>query len=243
MWDPDKNYSKEELVIVRELEYDLFMANPGFRGMWHDDFEEYFKGTLDEEYWNKRDQEREKEIEESVRRGMIEDPNYASWRNELAMIEDAIFKSYADPILSRGRKFELSRIEQEYERPDYEKDPLYILAKKWSRDASQKFYQFYEETKLLPAFRIAINAHYVASKIVFASGSFHDEDEVELEWRTDRIGYTLSLLCLNRCLDSLAELKQNDLVNFQKRGSDIRQVLIDRLEDIEQLRFKRFISR
>lgn len=242
MWNADQNYTKEELETVRELEYELFMADPGFRLMWHDDFEEYFKGTMNEEYWHKREEERHRELTEQTRRRMIEDPGYANWRSELAMAEDTVLQALSDPVLSRGRRFERANLDLDYERPDYESDPLYLAAKNWSRELSQKADELYEQTKFLPLFRIAKNAPYVASKIVFAAGNTHAEDEIDLEWRTDRVGYTLSLSCLNRCLDSLVELKDMDFADFQKQGNRMRQELIDRLEKIEQLRFKRLLS-
>ena len=55
MWN-EHNYNAEELKIVRELEYLLFMYNPGFWAMWHDNFDEYFKGTQNHDYWEKQEE-------------------------------------------------------------------------------------------------------------------------------------------------------------------------------------------
>ncbi len=249
MWNTG-DYTTEELEVLKEREYDLFMFNPGFRAMWHDNFEEYFRGTLDEEYWQKREQEREKEIEEEVHNRMLTDPEYRQWRNELAIIEQEAFREYTDPILAKGRKFEreqISDLEHDYDNRQWEKDSLHEIAQKWGRNLGKATDKLYQIVKNINLFRISVNVNYISSKIRFALPHRHfREEDYDLEWRTDRIGYVLALTFLKRCLDSL-ELLRNEpkastdfnINEYVETGKEIRQELINRLEEIEQLRFKK----
>jgi hypothetical protein len=245
MWN-DHNYNPEELKIVREYEFLLFKYNPGFRAMWHDNFEEYFKGTQSEEYWNKREAEREKKLDKIFEENM-KDPEYASWRSELAIIEESIMGDPNESPIARSRWFEREQWMKEFELREaryeqkLENDQLLKLAKSWSMKVMQISGDAYEKNKDLDWFRILQNCLTVSGKIVFAShepeNNWYSEPE-DFLWRTDRAGYIMSLASLQRCLESLRVLEQKDSqIKLEKLILDALKIqtgLIDRLDTIEQ---------
>ena len=95
MWHSDHTYNKEELAVLRELEYDLFMANPGFRSMWNNNFEEYFNALFNEQKWKAREQERHHDHENNwpntMSRQMIEDPEFARFMRDQAIMDEVLF--------------------------------------------------------------------------------------------------------------------------------------------------------
>lgn len=246
MWN-EHNYNQEELKVVREYEYLYFMYNPGFRAMWHNNFDEYFKGTQDEKYWEKREREREKEIEAHIQYQMMTDPEYASMMSERAIVEEALFGDPETSYMARGRQFEREQMLKEME--EYEDpidkilagDKLYKLAKKWSMEVLKIAGEAYEQTKDLDWFRVITNCLPVSGKIVFAAhepdDDWYDTPE-DFLWRTDRIGYILSLASLQRCLESLRKLKEKDsgleVDKFIADGLTMQTELIYRLEEIQQ---------
>jgi hypothetical protein len=241
------NYSVEELEIVKEREYLLFKYNPGFCAMWHNNFEEYFKGTQDREYWKKQEEVRGKEIETKIQRNMIGNPEYASWRNELAIIEETLFGDPSESYVARSRWFEreqmMNEAEEESDRRDrkLKSDRLYQLSKVWSFEVLKFGEKAYEKNKDLDWFRILTNCLTVSGKIVFASGDCEGEHYDSKEgflWRTDRIGYILSLASLQRCLESFRKIKEKDpqqkINSFIKDAFLIQSELINRLENINR---------
>ncbi|OGE74291.1 MAG: hypothetical protein A3I07_04525 [Candidatus Doudnabacteria bacterium RIFCSPLOWO2_02_FULL_42_9] len=239
MWNAGNNYSQEELEVVKELEQELFKYNLGFRAMWHDNFEEYFKGTLDEEYWNQREQQRSKELEEIVRKKMIEDFEYLKFRREMALIEDELFSDHNFSLESEMRFQE--------RREKWKDDKLYKIAKVWSIDMLKRSCDLYERHKFIHLFRILKNCNYVASKIVYASNDYDFEDVIEnfndLAWNISWVGYTLSLTFLNRCLESLSKLENENKIIFNfgeyiSTGLQIKRELMDRLETLHQKALK-----
>ncbi|MBI2607601.1 MAG: hypothetical protein HYW51_02130 [Candidatus Doudnabacteria bacterium] len=243
MWYSGNDFTNEELEVLKELERELFKYNPGFRAMWHDDFEEYFKGTLNEEYWERREKQRNKELEEIVRKRMVEDFEYVKFRHELAEIEEMLSRDDLFSIKARAG------FEDEWEKAQEKKreDKLYVTAKDWSFELSHLAYELYETYKLLPLFRIGKNASYVAAKIAYASADFRERIETleDLARNTSWIGYTLALTFLNRSLESLEKLEREnelavriDLDRFQTTGSKMKLELMDRLEKFHQSALK-----
>ncbi len=139
MWNADKKLTPEEIAVMREFEYLYFKFNPGFRAMWHDNFEGYFKGTLDEKYWKQREREREKELDEIFEENM-RDPDFASWQHELAIIEETIMGDPAESPIARSRWYEREQwiAEAQAKQEEFDRklhnDELYKLAKAWSME-------------------------------------------------------------------------------------------------------------
>lgn len=242
MWN-EHNYNPEELKIVKEFEYPLFMFNPGFRAMWHDNFEEYFKGTQSQEYWDRQEEIRSKELDKIFEENM-RDLEYASWRHEMAVIEETLFGDPNESYIAKSRWYEREQMmtqTEESERKHDSKlrnDRLYNLAKKWSMDVLNLAGPKYENTKNLDWFRILTNCLTVSGKIVFASRDLDDEIHNDPEmflWRTDRAGYILSLTSLQRCIDSFRRLPPDRLASeCISRGLEMQLELADRLDRIEQ---------
>ncbi len=240
MWNSDKNLTPEEKDVMREFEYTYFMYNPGFRSMWYDNFEEYFKGTLDEKYWEKREKEREKEIQEKIEYNMRTNPEYANRMHEMAIFEETLFGDPDESYIAKSRWFERQQLQkemEEYEDPNekrLESDKLYHMAKKWSQDVLVVASEEYEKTKDLNLFRISTNCLPVSGKIVFASNEPNDDfysTKEDFLWRTDRIGYILSLASLQRCIESFRKLERNDKIDkFISNALVIQKELIDRID-------------
>ncbi|MEK7097283.1 MAG: hypothetical protein AAB906_00340 [Patescibacteria group bacterium] len=245
MWN-EHNYNAEELKIVRELEYLLFMYNPGFRAMWHDNFDEYFKGTQNHDYWEKQEEIRNQELEASVSRRMIEDPEYASWRNEMAVMEETLFGDPNESYIARSRWFERKQMLAEMEEYDaqenWHNDKLFQAANEWGMNLIKIADTEYEKSENLEWFRILQNCTMVAGKIVFASGDREGEiynDPEMFSWRTDRIGYILALASLQRCLESLRRIQDSKFMDvkinkFIPPALKMQLELADRLDGIEQ---------
>ncbi len=251
MWHSGKNYTDEEWKIVKEHEYYLFMYNPGFRAMWHNNFEEYWKGLRDEEYWERREEEREKELAEIVRENM-KDPEYASRMNEITIIEETLFGNPETSPIARSRWFEREQMLKEMENYDSSKkwrnDELLKTAKNWGMDLLKIIANSQEKTKNIHLFRVQTNVLTVSGKIVGALSSGDNEALEEYlddyQWQLNRVDYTLSLISLKRCLESLTQwkLENNNSKEFDKfssQGRLIQQQLLDRLDEIEQRRLKR----
>ncbi len=244
MWNAGHNYNHAELEVVKELERELFKYNPGFRSMWHDDFEAYFRGTMNQERWERRERERSKELAEIQRKRMLEDFEYVRFRHELAVLEEQLF---GDSNFSM--KYNEWQKDWSQRREKWETDKLYQTAKDWGWELSKAAFQLYEKYKIIHLFRIGINASYVPAKIVFASSDTPFEEPInsleDLSWNTSWIGYTLSATFANRSLESLLELKQGksninlNLEKFLRIGLGIRKELIDRLEKLHQLGLSR----
>jgi len=233
MWNTNHNYSKEELEIIKELEKDLFNHNPGYRAMWHDNFEAYFAGTLDEKLWNQRVAERKSELGELERKRMTTDFRYVQFQKEFAEIQENTFSGfYSDD--EEFEKYYNSRKKRE------DTDELYQLSKAWSMDLSEKALTAYEKTKSLPLFRIFKNASQISGKWqhIFAveeKEEYEDYGEMRQVWST----YNLILTFVNRCIESLNDLKDQKLENFEldkvlNTGFKVKEGLIDRLEFIQQ---------
>ena len=245
MWN-EHNYNPEELQIVKELEFLLFKYNPGFRAMWHDNFEEYFKGTQSQEYWDRQEEIRNKELERIFEENM-RDPEYASWRREMAVIEKTFFGDPNESYIARSRWYEKEQIMAESEEREIKhgkklhSDKLYHLAKNWGMDLMRLAGEKYEKTKNLSWFRILQNSIMVSGKVVFASRDYDDEicnDPEMFSWRTDRTGYIMALASAQRCLESLRKLRdehgERGLEKFISQAKDVQRELIDRLDAIEQ---------
>jgi hypothetical protein len=72
--------------------------------MWYDNFEEYFKGTQSQNYWDRQEEIRNKELEKNFEENM-RDAEYASWRHEIAVIEETFNSEYGDPALPKIRNY------------------------------------------------------------------------------------------------------------------------------------------
>ena len=172
--------------------------------------------------------------------------------NEIAIIEETLFGDPATSPIARSRWFEREQMLKEMEDFDrhdrWEDDRLYQLSKDWMMEILLGGGNLYEESKNIELFRLLENAPTVSGKIVFASGNDYEDEEQDADdfkWRTDFIGYHLSLLSLRRCLDALNKLRGDkhvaDVLNLDKLENTAKQIqaqLIDRLDDIEQQRLK-----
>ncbi len=236
MWYADDNFNDDEQLILKELEYDLFRCSPEFRAMWRDNFNDYFRGTLDRTFWHKREEEWLSAKKCNYRKIGFKDYEYAH------MIEDMVeFTSHVpggrvsafsnDPEFEKKLKSAFAKTESR----------LLKLARSWADPLVDRSERLYEKTKNINCFRIFMNAPYVPSKIVFASVENYEGTnfESDLLWRTDKIGYSLSLACLRRCLESLECLNSNPQTrlgfNFKEyltRGAHLENLLNDTLSKI-----------
>lgn len=238
MWNQGANYNEDELEVVKELEQELFKYNPGFRAMWHDNFEEYFKGTFDEKYWNQAEERRNIELDQMAKKRMLEDFEYVAFQHDMAMTQE---------MFSRDDLFSLKAKDKFHQntREKWENDQLYQVAKDWGWKLSKFAIELYEKNNMIPLFRIARNASYVPAKIVFGLPDSDWEEKAEsldeLAWDTSWIGYTLALTFLTRSLASLDTLKASnyseiglDYDYFKTIGLKIKLELMDRLENLHQ---------
>jgi hypothetical protein len=262
MWHSDKTPSPEELQVLKELEYDLFMFNPGFRSMWNNNFEEYFKALFDEEKWEKKTEERDAHLGENVSLNITKDPEFAEFMQKQAIMGEVLSGNLKIEHVPFKLQAEMKQLLKENEatkegwelkerlgldpfddEDPWKKDPLFNMAFEWSEKVSKKLFPFYEETKNIDAFRILNNCGLVASKIVGASTEV-DNNEMDFEWRIDRIGYTLSLTSLKRCIDSLQKLikttknpLRDELKNLLSTAQGMGLELTERLEEINKKYF------
>ena len=144
MWNAGNNYSEKELEVVKELEFELFKYNPGFRSMWHDNFEAYFQGTLDEERWERCERERNKELEEIHRKRMVEDFEYVRFQHELAVLEEQLFGDSNFPMKYNEWQKDWSK-----SREKWENDKLYQIAKDWGWKLSRTVLELYSKNKII----------------------------------------------------------------------------------------------
>ncbi len=235
MWYANDNYSKEEQLILMELEYDLFRCNPGLRAMWQDNFQEYFRGTLNEEYWKYRERAWLSKQKLKGKRFGFKDYECAH------AIEEIIQLSTPDS----------ENLDSVTDDPDFEKkikavfkktdSKLLRWARGWADSLIPKLEVLYQESNNINCFRILVNAPYIPSKIVFASvENYRDSKfECDLQWRTDKIGYSLALASLRRCLESLQVLhshpKTECKLNYKEllvKGSHLENLIHDELSKI-----------
>jgi hypothetical protein len=264
MWHADHEHSEEEMEVLRELEYDLFMYNPGFRSMWNDDFEAYFKSLFNEQVWEEKLEERLEKIEGNMSHKMIQDPEFAEFMKRQALIDSVLFGDLAIEHAPIDIQEEVREIQQELEETDkdleirdmfgikefpeepWQKHPLFKKAKDWGRSLHAALSPLYDTHPNKDIFRILNNCDLVSVKLISVLDPNDDFTQEDYEWRTDRIGLKLSLTSLQRCLESLErlstlpELSQKiDTLNPIKIGKEIQQELIDKLDTIEQEHYKK----
>jgi hypothetical protein len=260
MWHAGKQYSEEEIKILRELEYDLFMFDPGFRSAWNNNFEQYFKALFDEQLWEKHRVERSRVLDQDMSLKMASDPEFSKFMQHQSLIDSVLFGDFPidnAPIEVQQEVKEIYRESEEANRdmklqdmlgipfiPEpnndpWQKDSLFNLAFEWGDTLGSQAATIYEKDKNLEIFRILNNCTLVGSKMISAIDyePFPGED---WQWRLDRIGYTLSLTSVRRCLESLNKLnnvfEQFKVESFIETARQIQQELIDRLDKIEQSR-------
>ena len=262
MWHAGRQYTKEEVEVIRELEYDLFMFDPGFRSAWNNNFERYFEALFDEELWEKHQRERSIELDKGMGMKMMQDSEFAQFMKHEALIDSVLLGEiplHNAPMDIREEVREIYRESEEAEKhlrlhemlgvplafesnnDLWQKDPLFNQAFEWGDELGKAAVIIYEKDRNIEIFRILNNCSLVASKIIGAIDYEPFEGE-DWQWRLDRNCYTLSLTSLQRCIESLEKLDNNfkplmagDFIGTAKK---IRQALIDRLDKIEQSRFK-----
>ncbi len=258
MWHSDHDHTEEEVKVLRELEYDLFMYDPGFRRLWGNDFEGYFHSLFDEQSWENKINQAFTGAESDISRHMLEDPEFARYMKEQTIIEEVLAGELQPEYAPVEMRQELERmmaeqdsgdgpgIDIEMDEPDIA-DQLYQDAEKWAHNLSKQIGPLYEQFGDIKLFRILANCYIVAGKIAFAqepdiffdvSGSY--------QWQADRVGYALALTSLRRCLESLEKLKKNlkiakklDIKSFLRTGRTMQTQLLDRLDEIEQQRLQK----
>ncbi len=99
---------------------------------------------------------------------------------------------------------------------------------------------------LVKLFRVLSNCYLVSGKIAFAyTPETWNLPPRNSQWQGDKIGYTLALTSLRRCIESLTKLKKNlkiaknlDIPHFTETAKLIEKELIDNLDELEQKRLK-----
>lgn len=257
MWYADRTYTPEEIHVLKELEYDLFMFNPGFRSLWNNNFEEYFKALFNAEAWK----EKQGQSRNGWEHNMHMDPKFRAFMQRQGLIDQVLFGDIDIKNVPLDVQREIEEIQREsqeaaeqvalYERlglnpfeqeGEEEQDELYKKASAWREGLSTTFSSFYEQTKHIDAFRVLTNYGEVPAKI-YSVVDDSSETDVEFEWRPDRIGYALALTSLNRCIESFENLhgfpELEQIIDAHLPATkEIRQELMDRLENIEMLRFR-----
>jgi hypothetical protein len=235
------------------------MFDPGFRELWNNDFEAYFHSLFDEQAWESKMRQASSFTTYAggdISRQMLEDPQFAAYMREQAIIEEVMsgeLKPENAPVEMR-RQLEQMLAKQGGPWPDEDveleiideepiDDPLYIKADKWAVDLSKKVGPLYEQFGDIKLFRVLTNCYIVAGKIAFAK--MEENLEPGFQWQNDRVGYTLALTSLRRCLESLDKLRDNlkiakrlNISKFLETAKAIQTQLIDRLDEIEQKRLK-----
>ena len=253
MWYSDRTYSPEEIEILRELEYDLFMFNPGFRSVWGNDFKTFFKALVNKELWD----ERNSKVHGSWEDRMEQDSEFRAFMQRQSLIDEVLLGDLDIKYVPLDVQAEIKETQREseeaakqvelYERlglnpcEDHEEhDVLYTKANNWQEGLNDILYDFYKQTKHKDAFRILQNHSQVPVKIYSVADMREYEPDLDFQWRPDRIAYTLALTSVNRCLESLENLKDTaigpNLDSHVATAKEIRQELMDRLDAIEQLR-------
>lgn len=254
MWHSDHEHTEEEIKVLRELEYDLFMYDLGFRTIWNNDFDAYFKSLFDEELWENKMEQAMNRASQDMSRQMLEDPEFAAFMKEQAIVEGVLtgeLRPENAPVEMRQDLEALLNREQQWDELDETENPetgdaLYITAKNWATNLSKKVGPLYEQFGNIELFRILTNCYIVPGKIIFAQDGMNlDIEGLGKQWQPDRIGYTLALTSLRRCVESLTSLQKNKklvkLLGPQKllnAAKKIQKELIDRLDEIEQQRLK-----
>jgi hypothetical protein len=258
MWYSDQTYTPEEIQVLKELEYDLFMFNPGFRSQWNNNFEAYFKALFNKEAWEESQTKSLNRWEDR----MQQDPEMRAFLQRQHLIDEVLFGDLDIKNVPIDVRQEIEEIYRESKEADeqvelYERlgvnafeeaeneaeDTLYEKAQEWQAGMTKVFTNFHEATKHTDAFRILVNHALVAAKIYSVVDDF-DETEIDYEWRPDRINYTLALTSLNRCIESMENLRGFPQVEtvidaHLPLAREIRQELIDRLENIARLHLLR----
>jgi len=194
---------------------------------------------------------------------MMKDPEFAKFMQHQALIDQVLFgdlpienapfevQQEVKEIYKESKEAdenfkvrEMLGVPFEQELDPWQKDKLFNQAFEWGDRLGKITAKIYENNKDINIFRILNNCALVASKMIGALDYEPWEDE-EWQWRLDRIGYTLSLTSLRRCLESLEKLRNNEISNLLKpeqfitKGKTIQQELIDRLDKIEQEKFRK----
>lgn len=272
MWHSDKQYTKEEIEIIRELEYDLFMYNPGFRSMWNNDFELYFKALFDERLWQEMEQKRHGKFHNNMEVRMINDPEFAEFMKEQSIIDSVLFGDMKIEHAPFGLQQEIRNIikgsedlNKDFElreklglpfnltneEDEEEKDnPLYKDAKDWGMQLMNISGPLYEQTKDINLFRILKNCTMVASKIVGAGSVDYEsmgEDSFDFAWRVDRNDYNLSLTSLKRCMESLEKISSNKnlaaKINYNKFLTQAKAIRTNLIDLLDSIEQERFKNR
>ncbi len=265
MWHSDHEHTPEEIEVLKELERDLFMADPGLRSMWNNNFEEYFQALFDSNKWNDKQDQRQHEISGNMGLKMMQDPEYAKFMKEQAIFDEVLsgeMKIHNAPIEMQERLRNMIKEQEEMEtglnegldvwiekqeKEENNGDPLLKTSKRWMMKITKDSGLLYEATGNIELFRIMHNATVVASKIVGAT-SFEKNPEYSnsSDQEIVQTDYTLSLISVRRCIESLEKLRDNDTIaskipatSYIKTAKEIRQELIDRLDGFEQLRYKK----
>ncbi len=260
MWYSGQRFTPDEIQVLRELEYNLFMSDPGFRSMWADNFEEYFKALFDEKMWTEKEEERYEYISNNISQRMIEDREFSKKMRAEALADSVLegeisLESVPVEVREEVRKIqeqsnnslrdlqvsELLGVSSNFDSP-WEKDPLFNQAYEWAHSLGNLAGKLYEQNKNIDIFRILNNSGLVASKLLNTLVETNNETDLgDIEVQIKKVYGDLSILSLNRCIESLERLagdssmiKELDVENFLLIAKKIRPQLIERLDNIQQ---------
>ncbi len=250
MWHSDCEHNEEEIKVLKELEYDLFMLNPGFRKLWNDDFESYFKSLFNEDEWENQMDSKMVDLQSDISRKMIEDHEFANYMKEQAILDEVLngdLRIENVPVEMRENLEKIVTKVESQTSPEDEiineffdfsdnniKDPLYQKSKKWGIKLTKLLGPIYERTQNTDIFRIMVNCGMVA---------------VQTETENEKVGFILALKSLRRCIESMQKLKNKKTIfkktqfnKFLSDAADIQSKLIDRLDDLDQNNYKNKIT-
>ncbi len=262
MWHSNKKYSPGEIEVIRELEYDLFMFNQGFRKLWNDNFEDFFNALFSQKAWENKHVEAYGTWEEQVDR----EPELRAFLQKESLIDEVLLGDIDIknvPIKVQEEIKEIYRESREvaqriefceslginpYDEAEEENEniePLLRKADRWKEKLNLLIEPLHKELKNIDLFRLLQNYEQISASIFYALENGLHEPGTNFQWRPDRIGYTLALTSVSRCIQSFErlknlpqiELKFNDFLHTAK---EIEQELIDRLANIEQSRLHSF---
>ncbi len=148
MWHSDHEHSEEEIKVLRELEYDLFMFDPSFREIWNNDFDSYFNSLFDEQAWENKMHQAIEKAGPLMSRQMMEDPEFGEYIKEQAIIDEVLsgeLKLEHAPIEMRQELEQLLNAREEDQEPENINDPLYIKANNWAGELSKNVGPLYEQ--------------------------------------------------------------------------------------------------
>jgi hypothetical protein len=262
MWHSDHDHTEEEIKVLRELEYDLFMYDPGFRRIWQNDFNGYFHSLFDEQAWESKMNQvfaGQAGAESGISQKMLADPEFARYMKEQVIIEEVLagelqpehapveMRQQLEQIMAEQNNGDGFEMDIEIEQVDI-KDQLFLDAAKWASGLSKQAGPLYEQFGNIQLFRILANCYIVSGKIAFAQEPDAFFPESGYQWQADRVGYSLALTSLRRCMESLEKLRKNlkiakrlDLKGFAATARTIQTGLMDRLDEIEQMRLQKRI--